>query len=172
VRKSLAIALATALLTLAAAAPAMAEGLKVGVVDIQYVVLKSKAGQAAKKKLKRIFDKKQKALDAEQKRLLDMKKKIENPSDMDTPERRKKMVVEYQQGVLKLQESFVKHQKELQQREAKLMQPIFGKLGKVLDEFAKANNYDLLLARSQDGVVFAKDSMDVTEQVLKKLDAK
>ena len=52
-----------ALLVLAGVASAAAADLKIGVLDVEYVVLKSNKGQAAKKKLQRTFERKQKELD-------------------------------------------------------------------------------------------------------------
>ena len=151
--------------------PAASAKLKVGVVDIEYVILKSKAGKKAKQRLKAFFGKKQKDLNKQQEDLMKMKKRLENPSAVDTPERRKKTLVTYQQGLAKLQETFVKHQQDLAKRERKMMKPIFKKLENVLNGIATKGGFDLILARSQYGVVFRKPSLDVTDKVLKALDA-
>lgn len=167
-RKLLVFSLVAAICCLTASS-ALAANLKIGVVDIEYVILKSKKGKAAKKKLKRIFDKKQKQLNTDQEKLLKLKEQIENTSDVTTAEKRKKLIVEYQQGVLKLQEAFVKHQQELAKKEVQLMKPIIKRLEQVLTEYAKAGGYDLILVRSQHGVVFAKPSFDITEDILTKV---
>jgi Skp family chaperone for outer membrane proteins len=169
VRKLIILSLAFFVLGLTATTASAAK-LKVGVVDVQYVVLKSKRGQAAKGKLKRIFQRKQKALNKQQEDLLKLKKRLEAPpSAVSTPDRRKKMVVAYQQGLAKLQEAFVQHQKFLAQEERKLMKPIFKRLESILNAVAKAGGYDLILSRGQDGVLFRKDAMDITKTVLTKL---
>jgi outer membrane protein len=168
VRKLLALGIVVSLALVAL--PALADGLKVGVVDVEYVIIKSGKGKAAKKKLKGIFDRKQKDLNAKQERLLELKKKLETPSDLESPDKRKKNLMEYQQGVLALQEEFVKSQQDLAKKEMELMKPILATLEKVLTEFAKAGNYDMILTRSQHGVVFAKPALDITEEILKKMD--
>ena len=150
---------------------ASAAKLKVGVVDIEYVILKSKRGKAIKRKLKGLFKRKQKDLNKQQEALLKLKKRLENPSSVDTKERRRKTLLEYQKGLVKLQERFVKHQQELAKRERKLMKPLFQKLEKVLKAIAVKGGYDLILARSQYGVVFRKEALDVTDKVLKALNA-
>lgn len=164
------LALLFAALVFAIPTTASAADLKIGVVDVEFVILKSKKGQSAKKKLKRIFTKKQKELNKQQESLLAMKKQLENPSGVTTPEKRKKTLVAYQQGVLKLQEAFVKHQQNLQKKEVQLMKPILKKLETVLTEYAKAGGYDLVITRSQHGVVFAKPKYDITKAVLTKMD--
>ena len=169
-RNSLTFALAAAVFFVGLA-EAQAKDLKIGVVDVEYVIIKSQKGQAAKKRLKRIFKKKQGDLDKKQNTLLELKKRLENPSGMDSPEVRKKALIDYQQGIVKLQEDFVKHQKDLAKTEMKLMKPILKKLEEVLTTHAKTGNFDLILTRSQHGVVFAKPSMDITQDVLKRMDA-
>ena len=164
---------ATLVAFLAWSAPAaLAQGPKIAVVDVEYVVLKSKKGQSAKNKLKKTFDKKQKELDERQEVLLKLKGQLENPSEMETPERRKKTLMEYQQGLLKLQEDFVKNQQELAQKEMELMKPILKDLEGVMTKLAEDGGYDLIMNRSQQGVIFAKPAYDVTEKVLEALDKK
>jgi outer membrane protein len=143
--------------------------LKVGVVDIEYVVVKSNKGKAAKKRLKKIFEKKQKTLDAKQKALLSLKGRIENQSSVVTPDARRKMFQEYQAGLSKLQEELMKNQKELAGKEQDLMKPIFKKLKDVLDTYAASAGLDLILARSQHGVLFSKEAMDITQAILKQM---
>ncbi len=150
---------------------ASAAGLKVGVVDIEYVILKSKRGKAVKRRLKALFTRKQKDLNKQQQNLLKLKKRLENPSAVDSKERRRKTLLEYQKGLVKLQERFVKHQQELAKRERKLMKPLFAKLEVVLKGIATKGGFDLILARSQYGVVFRKESLDVTDKVLKALNS-
>lgn len=161
----------TLLLAVLVVQPAvLAAEMKVAVIDVEYVVLKSKKGQSAKRKLKALYDKKQKELDAKQNALLELKEKLENPSSIETPESRRKSLMEYQQGVMKLQEDFVQNQQDLGKKEMDLMKPILISLEKVLNDFAEAGSYDLIMNRSQQGVIFAKPSFDVTERILKSLD--
>lgn len=148
---------------------AHADDLKVGVVDVEFVIHTSKQGKAAKARLKKLFEDKQKELDKEQKKLLDLKKEIETQSDMATPEKRKAKVLEYQQGLLALQELYLKNQQELQKKEVELMKPILKSLEEVLTKFAAEGAYDLIMNRSEQGVLFTKKDHDLTEQVLAKL---
>ena len=168
--RTLAIALAL-VTTLSFTAPAAeAAGPKLAVVKVEFVVMNSKKGKAAKKKLKRIFDKRQKALDKRQNELLELKKQLENPSAMMTQEIFQKKAAEYKTGLMKLQEEFVKNQQELAKKEGELMQPLLESLDKVLVKQAQAGGYDLVLNWNQHGVLFAKPAHDITQAVLKALD--
>ncbi|MFT7579240.1 MAG: outer membrane protein [Myxococcota bacterium] len=169
-RPALIAVLALSLLGLGATSSSAAD-LKIGVVDVQYVLQKSKAGKSAKTKLKSLFDKKQKAIDDKQKTLLDLKAKIENPSGMTTPEKRKELLQSYQKGLMELQEEYLKNQQELQKKEVDLMKPILKKLEKVLTTMATDGGFDMILNRSEHGVLFTKPAFNISDDVLKKLNA-
>jgi outer membrane protein len=60
-----------------------------------------------------------------------------------------------------------------QQREAELVRPIMEQINKIIEQIRAENNYSFILdAGSQAGVVVAADSsLDITDQVIKKLQA-
>src|SRR5690606_10611207 len=109
---------------------------------------------------------KQKELDKEQKKLLELKKEIESASEMTSPEKRRAKVLEYQQGLLSLQELYLKNQQDLAKKEVELMKPILKSLEQILTKFAEDGSYDLIMNRSEQGVLFTKKDHDLTEQVL------
>lgn len=158
-------------LFLAFPASALAADLKVGVVDVEFIIHTSKKGKAAKARLKKMFEDKQKQLDEAQKKLLALKESIAGGSDMETPEKKKAKVMEYQQGLLALQELYMKNQQELGKKEIELMKPILKSLEDILTGMAKEGSYDLIMNRSEQGVLFTKPDHDITQQVLDKLDA-
>lgn len=150
---------------------ALAQSMKVGVVDVEYIIHMSKKGKAAKATLKKIFEDRQKSLDEAQKKLLEQKKKIEESSAMASQEKKNQMVMEYQQGLVELQNMVAKNQQELAKKEVELMKPILKALEETLTKLANDEKYDLIMNRSEHGVLFAKHSFDMTEKVLAKLDA-
>lgn len=170
-RKSILVVLTLVMFLAAPAATVFAADLKIGVVDVEYIIHTSDKGKAAKGKLKKLFEDKQKELDGEQKKLLELKKEIEEIAEMATPEKRKAKVLEYQQGLLKLQELYMKNQQELAKKEIELMKPILTSLEKILTDFAKDGQYDFIMNRSEQGVLFTKPDYDLTKQVLEKLNA-
>lgn len=168
--RTLAISLALFTLLSFQAPEVLASTQKIAVVKVEYVVMNSRKGKAAKKKLKRIFDKRQKELDKRQNELLELKKQLENPTAMMTQEIYQKKATEYKTGLMKLQEEFVKNQQEIAKKEAELMQPLLAALDEVLSEQATAGGYDLVMNWNQHGVLFAKPQHDITQAVLKALD--
>jgi outer membrane protein len=72
----------------------------------------------------------------------------------------------YQQKVQELEQT-------AQQREAELVRPIMEQINKIIEQIRTENNYSFILdAGSQAGVVVAADSsLDITDQVIKRLQA-
>jgi outer membrane protein len=72
----------------------------------------------------------------------------------------------YQQKVQELEQT-------AQQREAELVRPIMEQINKIIEQVRTENNYSFILdAGSQAGVVVAADSsLDITDQVIKRLQA-
>ncbi len=168
-RKALLTFVALAVFLALPAATALAADLKIGVVDVEFIIQTSKKGKAAKAKLKKMVEDNQKQLDGAQNKLLDLKKSIESGTDMETPEKKRAKVVEYQQGLLKLQELFMTKQQELAKKEIELMKPILKALEEILTALAKDGSYDLIMNRSEQGVLFTKQDYDITQKVLDKL---
>jgi outer membrane protein len=158
-------------ITLGSAGGALAQALKIGIVDVEYVIHTSKKGKAAKAKLKKLFETKQKELDSAQEQVLAKKKEIEGMSAMATPEKKRALAMEYQQALLKLQELYVKNQQDLQKREIDLMKPILKSLEEVLTTMAESQKFDIIMNRSEHGVLFAREAFDITKSVLDKMDA-
>lgn len=172
-RAALTLFVLTLALTFVLAAPvreANAAELKIGVVDVEFIIHTSKKGKAAKARLKKIFEEKQGQLDKEQKKLLDLKKELESQSDMASADKRRAKVGEYQQGLLSLQEMYLKNQQDLAKKEVELMKPILKSLEEILTKFAADGSYDLIMNRSEQGVLYTKKDHDLTQQVLAKLD--
>jgi outer membrane protein len=75
------------------------------------------------------------------------------------------------------QQAYQQHVQELeqtaQQREAELVRPIMEQINKIIEQIRTENNYTFILdAGSQAGVVVAADSsLDITDQVIKRLAA-
>ena len=168
--RTLAIALALVTMFSFVAPEADAAGPKIAVVRLEYVVMNSRQGKTAKKKLKHILDKKQKEFDKRRKELIEIRKQLENPTAMMTQEIMRKKTMKLKEGMVKLQEDSLKAQQELAKKESDLMQPLLEALDKVLSKQAEAGGYDMIINWNQQGVIFAKPSFDITQAILKALD--
>lgn len=158
-------------LMLLAPGAAFAQGLKIGYVDLQQAINKVDDGKKAKAKLKRDFKKKQDKLDKMQKDLKKMKEDFEGSATMLSDDAKRKKAGIFQKKMYELQQTYMKLQGELAKAEAKATKKIFDKMGKIIQSIAKEKGYDLVLERTESAVLYAKDSMNLTGELIKRFNA-
>lgn len=148
---------------------ATASAQKIAVVDLQKALNSVAEGKAAKKRLKKDFESKQKKLDSQQKALLKKKQELESGLSMLSEDAKRKKVMEYQQEMYTLQQTYMQLQGELSQAEAKATKKIFDKMGKILEKIGKEKGYDLIVEKNA-GVIYAKETLDITKELIKRYD--
>ena len=150
---------------------AWAQQLKVGYVNLQQAISEVEDGKKAKAKLKKDFEKKQADLDKLQGELKKMKEEFEGQSMMLSDDAKRKKAAEFQQKMMALQQTYVKLQSELGEAEAKATKVIFDKMGKIIEQIAKDQKYDLILERTESAVLYARQDMDLTQELIKRYNA-
>lgn len=154
----------------AMSAPAFAAGPKIGYVDLQRALSEVSEGKAAKARLKKDFDAKQKTLTDKQESVKKLKDSLEAGAAMMTDDAKRQKAMELQQKMAELQELYMEMQRDLAQKEGEATQKIFKKMEKILRGIATEKGYDLILEKSESSVLFAKDSMDLTNELIKRYD--
>jgi len=158
------------------AAPAHAQGaggnVLIGYVNLQRAILEVEEGKRAKKDLKKTFDEKQKKLSDKEAELVKLKDVLEKEAvGKDDPETRKK-VTDFQAKLMDLRQVFMKEQQELQEAEGKLISGITAKMRPVIDEIGNGGGYTLILEMQDARLLFAKSHLDLTNEVIRKYNAK
>lgn len=150
---------------------ASAKKLKIAFVDLQRALNEVEEGKRAKKRLKRLFRKRKKQLEAKQSEILKMKATLEKEVALLKEDVKRKKVIEYKKMVMELQQLAFKHRQELATKETEMTQPIFKKMKLIIDKIAKKGGYTLVLEKSESSVLFAKKTMDLTDQLIKMYNA-
>lgn len=148
----------------------MAADMKVGVMNVQQVLVNSVSGKAAKEK----FDEKMKNLQAkfktEEQELVDMQQEIEKKSSAWSEETKQVKVREFQKKRRELQEKSEDARFELKTLQDSELAPILKALEGVVAEFGDKNGYTVILD-SKGGVIYFSEAVDITDQLVKELDA-
>ncbi|MBN2573804.1 MAG: OmpH family outer membrane protein [Deltaproteobacteria bacterium] len=163
-------ALVSTLLLSLFAAPARAEEVKVGIVDLRRALGETEEGRKARARLKKDFDKKQKELDEQQEEL---KKAIEDLNKKRTllpAETVRQKETELQERVGKVQQTYLRHQQDLASKEEEATAPIVDRLHRIIGRIAAAENFTVVLDKSA-GVVFSKPHLDLTNEVIRRFNA-
>ena len=152
------------------ATPAMAETQKIGYVDLQKALNLSSAGKEAKEKIKT----KVQTYDAEvrerQEELKKLKDDLEKQAMLLSEEARNAKERDYQQKVKDYQRFTKDIQETLQQTDADLTRKILESLLKVVQEVGKSEGYTLVLEKTESSIVYADESIDISDEVIKPFD--
>ena len=143
--------------------------LKIGVMNIQKVLLDSASGKAAKS----MFEAKAKELKAkfqtEENALTAMQQEIEKKSSAWSAEKKEAQVREYQKKGREFQVKTEDARFELKQLQDKELEPILKTLQTIVEDYGKKNGYTVILD-SKIGVLYANSAIDVSADLTKALD--
>lgn len=187
VRRSLLACLLAAALSAGATSVAFAE-VKIAVVDLQKVLHTSAAGKAAQKKFDDLRDKKKhnlevtdKALQKRQKELVTGRAEIEDAikalNGKPVPEDLRQKAAAFQDKAKDFEQDVMEFEKaqrttvdDLAKKEADLLKPIEDTIKQKVEAIAKERGYGLVLSRQV--TVYAADTFDITDEVIRRCDAK
>lgn len=145
---------------------------KVGVINIQKVILTIKEGKSVDKTLKKSFDKKQKKIKALEAEIRKMQEKLQKQNKVLSESAKATKMAEIQKKVMAARQQMSKFQKEIQTQEANLKKPILEKLKPVIDDVSKSKSLDMTFEISNNPIVYAADKVDITGDVIKAYDKK
>ena len=161
--------LASLALTFGVSSSAMAD-IKVGVVDMKTAVEQTESDGVIKT-LKAEAETRQKKLAESEKKVLAFKQEIEESASVLSQDKLREKAAEYQQKVLEFQNEMQTYQREMVELETKLLGGVQDKMIKISNDIAKEKGLDLLLERSQGGVIYFQSSFDVTDELVKRYKA-
>jgi len=165
-RLTVAVAVFLACLGLVAGECTAAE-MKVGVINVQKVLLTCEAGKAAKEKVDAKMKELQSTFKKEEEALKALQDEIKKKSSAWSEEKKAEKVREYQKNGRELQVKTDDAKFEMKQLQDKEVEPILKTLEKVVEKFGKEKGYTAIL-ESRNGLYF-DDSIDVTDTIVKKL---
>lgn len=146
---------------------ATAADIKLAVVDLQRALHSVDEGKKAKSQLEKELTDKQKKLQAEEESIKKMGEDLKKQTLVLSDDAKARKQNELQERFMKYREMFGKSQMEIQQRERALTEPIINKLKGVVEQLGNEKGYTIILEKSENGVLFSKQSDDLTEEVIK-----
>lgn len=160
---------ASALLALAmvagtlAAAPARAAGLRIAVVNYGQLLQQSPQAQAAVASLRAEFAPKQRSLQVEANALKAKEATLKKNEATMTQDQRDQAELDLRERYQDLARKQTEIQDDVNTRRNELMSQLQHTLVQVVQNYAKEQRYDLVLA---DGVIYADTALDITPAIL------
>jgi Skp family chaperone for outer membrane proteins len=148
--------------------PAGSAPAAIAIIDAQRLALESAPGKEAYGRLQKLSGQKKEELDKVEKEARDLVQKLtDQGSSMpaDKLEALQKQADDKQKTWKRMQEDA---QKDLQEAERKEMAALEGRIGPIVKDFFRERHYTLVLD-SRAGIMYADDTVNVTDEVLKRI---
>ncbi|RUM58678.1 MAG: hypothetical protein DSY60_01260 [Persephonella sp.] len=138
---------------------------KIGYLDLNYILNKSKIGQRYSSQLKPKLKKAEQQLKTIEAKLRKLDKELKSSLLSEEVKRRK--YIQYQNLLQERQSIYINFQRE----KVKVEKELLNKIGKVIKEYAEKNKYDLILTGNfQNGVLYIGDKINITKDILNYID--
>src|SRR5262245_39453014 len=148
--------LVAVLISLGVARVSAAEEVKLGYVDLHRALNEIDEGRKAKANLKKVFDQKQKELDEQQQEIKKAADDLDKKRTLLPADTVRQKEAELANKLQKVQATYMRHQQDLQQKEAEATQPIYDRMQRIIIKIANSENLTMVLDKTQAGVVYAK----------------
>jgi outer membrane protein len=145
---------------------------KVGIIHIQNAIISTKDGQKAASELQGRFAPKKAELDKKQSSIAALQDTLRKGSATMSEEAKAKLMRDIDANNKSLQRDTEDAQADLDQEQGKIMQELGGKVMAVIEKFATANGYSLVLdvSNPQTPVLWAASAIDITSDIVKLYD--
>jgi outer membrane protein len=141
--------------------------IKMGYVDYQRVMLEVDDGKAAKARLQKWLESRQKEIDSEQESLRKEKETLDKQASAMSEETRVQKATDLQKKVYDLAQKWEKSRGEAAERERKEMEPIIARIDDVIKGIADREGLGMVFEKRDSGLVFALSQYDLTNEVIR-----
>lgn len=147
---------------------------KMGVIDPQVVLEKSKAGKRALDGLREYVATRQKLLSRDEEELRTTEKQLKEQAAKLTEAEKKEKETSFRSKIQDYQKRAQEFNQELQGKQKELVDDYMKKIAVATQAVADKGGYQLVLDKGSEQtvkiVIYSKDTIDLTEQVIKEFD--
>jgi len=151
-----------------------AEAFKMGVVDPQSVLEKSKAGKKALEGLKEYVSTRQKLLSRDEEDLRNYEKQLKEQAAKLTDAEKKEKETQFRSKIQDYQRRAQEFNQELQGKQKELVDDYMKRIAAATQTVAEKGGFALVVDKGSEQtikiVIYSKDTIDLTEQVVKEFD--
>lgn len=161
------------MMSLGLAASARAEapaGGKIAVIQMTKAIKSVKEGKKAEDELKKEWEDRKKKLEGEAKKLQAAMEDFRKQAMVMDEKSRMEKQESIQNQMKRFQELEAKNQQEFQAKDAQISEPIIKKMRTIVAQVSKDKGYSLVVDDSN--VIYVQDQDDITDEVIKRYDAK
>jgi len=149
-----------------------AESLKIAYVDMQRALNQCEAGKEAKRQFAAELEKIQKEFAGKQKDLEKIKEDLEKRGSVFSENVRQQKERDYLAKMRELQRLQRDYDEDLRRKDRELSERILRNLEAIIKKMGEEGQYTLILERNQPTVIYISNVLDLTEEVIKRIDKK
>lgn len=154
------------------ARPAGAQAAKIGLVDLQRVVVESKKGQEVLAKLNAERGAKQKEVDSEDEKIRKMEADLAKQASVLSEAARKEREKGIRERALTLRRKVEDLNREFTEREREIRGRLIREIAEVVAAYGKENGFLLIMEVRAGGVMYGSPTADVTKEAIAAYDGK
>jgi len=151
-----------------------AETFKMGVIDPQAVLEKSKAGKKALDGIKEYVSTRQKLLSRDEEELRNTEKTLKESASKLTDAEKKDKETQFRTKIQEYQKRAQEFNQELQSKQKELVDEYMKKIASATQTVAEKGGFSIVVDKGSEQtvkiVVYSKDTIDLTDQVIKEFD--
>ena len=155
---------AIAMMFLGLSFSALAEEIKIGIIDTQKVLQSSSYGKSAKEEIQKKIEDLGNDLKNRESEIVALKEKIEREALVMSPEMREEKEREYRIKVGDFQAQEKKAKQEMAQLNMKLSGRIQQDVVEIVGDIGKKGGYTLIFEKGS--LMYSKDALDISDQVI------
>jgi outer membrane protein len=148
------------------------EPLKIAYVDMQKALNYCEAGKEAKRQMTLEVEKMQKVFAGKQKELEKIKEDLEKRGSVLSENVRREKDREYQAKLRDLQRLQKDYEDDLRRKDREFTERILKNMEVIIKQMGEEGKYTVILEKNQPTILFISNSLDLTEEVIKRIDQK
>ncbi len=141
--------------------------MKIGVINVERLVQESALGKEAFSRVKRLNEQKKEEGEKLQKELRDMEQKLADQGAALAEDKRDALQKSYQEKAIAFKRFQDDANRELETAQKKELSDLERRVFPVINQVGKEKGYTLIFNKFQSGLVYAEESVDITDDVLK-----
>ncbi len=169
--RKLSIGAAVAVLVLGAAVCARAQQQEIGIVDMAKVIDESKQGKKAIAEIAAKLKAAKNDLEKREKEIVALKQDIEKNAMILTSDALAQKERKYQDGLIEYQRKLEEYQYQLSAKNEEINKTMLTLTKQVVDDIG-SGSYILILEKTASGVLYYTDAVDLTDEVIERLNKK
>ena len=147
-----------------------ADGVRIGSVDVQKILLNSEAGKEAKEQLAVRANKYEGEKSSREEELKKLKAELEKQNVLLSESARSAKEKDYQQKLKEYQRFLKDAQDDLQGKNDELTNKIVESIVRIIQDYGRKNGYTVIFVKNE-GMIYLDDKADLTDEILKAFNA-